>query len=140
MAFQSFDYKLHGEGFIQKQVVPTKCDISTFLLYTFPIITKKKPMLNTCFSDAPSGSAYWHFVGMLYIQIVCFFVLITLSYSEFKSGLGNSVDITVNKWFVLHLQERDVRYLLCPAGVCVGHLKKFVRVKFDIPPKYKVSW
>jgi hypothetical protein len=58
MAFQSFDYKLHGEGFIQKQVVPTKCDISTFLLYTFPIITKKKTMLNTCFSDAPSGSAY----------------------------------------------------------------------------------
>ena len=52
----------------------------------------------------------------------------------------NSVAITINKLFVLHLQERDVRYLLCPAGVCVGHLKKFVRVKFDIPPKYKVSW
>lgn len=36
------------------------------------------------------------------------------------------------------LQEKDVRYLLCPAGVCVAHLKKFVRYKFDIPEKYKV--
>lgn len=37
------------------------------------------------------------------------------------------------------LKEKDVRYLLCPAGVCVAHLKKFVRYKFDIPEKYKID-
>lgn len=37
------------------------------------------------------------------------------------------------------LKEKDVRYLLCPAGVCVSHLKKFVRLKFDIPLKYKID-
>ncbi|XP_063421667.1 polycomb complex protein BMI-1-like isoform X1 [Mytilus trossulus] len=37
------------------------------------------------------------------------------------------------------LKEKDIRYLLCPAGVCVGHLKKFVRLKFDIPKKYKID-
>ena len=35
-------------------------------------------------------------------------------------------------------QKRDIRYLLCPAAVSVGHLKKFLRLKYDLPVNYQV--
>ncbi|XP_048756046.1 polycomb complex protein BMI-1-A-like isoform X2 [Ostrea edulis] len=37
------------------------------------------------------------------------------------------------------LQQRDIRYLQCPAAVSVAHLKKFIRLKFDLPPKYTID-
>ncbi|KAK2191145.1 hypothetical protein NP493_59g05000 [Ridgeia piscesae] len=33
----------------------------------------------------------------------------------------------------------DRRHLLCPAAVTVGHLKKFVRLKFELAPHYNVE-
>lgn len=33
----------------------------------------------------------------------------------------------------------DMRHLLCPAAVTVGHLKKFVRLKFELAPHYNVE-
>lgn len=42
------------------------------------------------------------------------------------------------KVFFFFLQQRDIRYLQCPAAVSVAHLKKFIRLKFDLPPKYTV--
>lgn len=37
------------------------------------------------------------------------------------------------------LQQRDIRYLQCPAAVSVAHLKKFIRLKFDLPSKYTID-
>ncbi|XP_061186065.1 polycomb complex protein BMI-1-A-like isoform X2 [Saccostrea echinata] len=37
------------------------------------------------------------------------------------------------------LQQQDIRYLQCPAAVAVAHLKKFIRMKFDLPPKYMID-
>ncbi|OWF54297.1 polycomb complex protein BMI-1-A-like [Mizuhopecten yessoensis] len=37
------------------------------------------------------------------------------------------------------MKKRDVRYLQCPAAVTIGHLKKFIRMKFDLPPRYKID-
>ena len=37
------------------------------------------------------------------------------------------------------VQDGDKRYLLCPGGMSIGHLKKFLRLKFDLLPKYEVS-
>ncbi|GAB1600175.1 polycomb complex protein BMI-1-like [Argonauta hians] len=33
----------------------------------------------------------------------------------------------------------DCRYLLCPASVTVAHLKKFIRMKFSLSPRYKID-
>ncbi|VDI71322.1 polycomb group RING finger protein 4 [Mytilus galloprovincialis] len=33
----------------------------------------------------------------------------------------------------------DCRYLLCPAGVSIQHLKKFIKLKFSLPDRYKVD-
>ena len=38
-----------------------------------------------------------------------------------------------------YLQINDARYLVCPAAFSVGNLKKFIRMKFDLKPKYEVS-
>lgn len=37
------------------------------------------------------------------------------------------------------LKRKDVRYLQCPAGITVGLLKKFIRIKFDLPPSHKID-
>ncbi|XP_069110650.1 polycomb complex protein BMI-1-like [Argopecten irradians] len=37
------------------------------------------------------------------------------------------------------MKKRDVRYLQCPAAVTIGHLKKFIRMKFDLPSRYKID-
>ena len=37
-----------------------------------------------------------------------------------------------------NLQISDARYLVCPAAFSVGNLKKFIRMKFDLKPKYEV--
>ncbi|KAK7479866.1 hypothetical protein BaRGS_00028856, partial [Batillaria attramentaria] len=37
------------------------------------------------------------------------------------------------------VQHRDKRFLLCPANVCVGHLKKFVRLKYSLPECYQID-
>ncbi|KAK3101896.1 hypothetical protein FSP39_007151 [Pinctada imbricata] len=37
------------------------------------------------------------------------------------------------------LQKKDVRYLQCPAAVSMFHLKKFLRLKFELPNKYKID-
>ncbi|XP_041365679.1 polycomb complex protein BMI-1-like [Gigantopelta aegis] len=36
-------------------------------------------------------------------------------------------------------EKRDIRYLLCPAAVSVGHLKKFLRLKYDLPVNYQID-
>ena len=36
------------------------------------------------------------------------------------------------------LQKPDKRYLLCPSAFTVGLLKKFIKMKFDLQPKFKV--
>ncbi|ESO82102.1 hypothetical protein LOTGIDRAFT_135322 [Lottia gigantea] len=41
---------------------------------------------------------------------------------------------------VLELSANDKRYLLCPSGVTVGHLKKFITVKFSVPSKFKIQF
>ncbi|XP_064613882.1 polycomb group protein Psc-like isoform X2 [Liolophura sinensis] len=33
----------------------------------------------------------------------------------------------------------DIRYLQCPAAVTVSHIKKFVRLKYDLSPLYKID-
>nr|KAG5694232.1 hypothetical protein BaRGS_035336 [Batillaria attramentaria] len=33
----------------------------------------------------------------------------------------------------------DRRYLLCPADVSIGHLKKFIRLKFNLPDNYQID-
>ena len=38
----------------------------------------------------------------------------------------------------VYFQINDVRYLVCPAAFSVGNLKKFIRMKFDLKPKYEV--
>lgn len=32
----------------------------------------------------------------------------------------------------------DARYLLCPCSLTIGHLKKFIRCKFDLPSHLQV--
>ncbi len=39
---------------------------------------------------------------------------------------------------IFQFKECDRRYLLCPAAFTVGLLKKFIRLKFDLSPKYQV--
>ena len=36
-------------------------------------------------------------------------------------------------------QGEEMRYLLCPAAMTVGLVKKFIRLKFELDPKYKVK-
>ncbi|KAK2161044.1 hypothetical protein LSH36_122g06025 [Paralvinella palmiformis] len=36
-------------------------------------------------------------------------------------------------------QILDRRYLLCPSNVTIGHLKKLIRLKFDLPTTYRVD-
>ncbi|XP_046325876.2 polycomb group protein Psc-like [Haliotis rufescens] len=36
-------------------------------------------------------------------------------------------------------ENRDVRYLQCPAAVTVSHLKKFIRLKYDLPLNYQID-
>ena len=38
----------------------------------------------------------------------------------------------------LCFQTGDCRYLLCPAAMNIGHLKKFVRFKFDLKADLQV--
>ncbi|PIK51881.1 putative polycomb complex protein BMI-1-like [Apostichopus japonicus] len=33
----------------------------------------------------------------------------------------------------------DKRYLRCPAAVCVKHIKKFIRNKFNLKPSYEIE-
>lgn len=33
----------------------------------------------------------------------------------------------------------DCRYLLCPAGVSIQHIKKFIKLKFSLPERYEVD-
>ena len=41
--------------------------------------------------------------------------------------------------WLLYVQVPSKRYLLCPAAFTIGHLKKFVRIKFSLELKYEVS-
>jgi len=36
------------------------------------------------------------------------------------------------------MQVNDRRYLFCPARMTVGHLKRFLRCKLDLPPSIEV--
>ncbi|XP_067649645.1 polycomb group RING finger protein 2-like [Haliotis asinina] len=36
-------------------------------------------------------------------------------------------------------ENRDIRYLQCPAAVTVSHLKKFIRLKYDLPLNYQID-
>ncbi|KAK3102322.1 hypothetical protein FSP39_010446 [Pinctada imbricata] len=36
-------------------------------------------------------------------------------------------------------KNRDCRYLLCPAAVTIGHLKKFIRLKFNLCDAYQIE-
>ncbi|XP_046571034.1 polycomb group RING finger protein 2-like [Haliotis rubra] len=36
-------------------------------------------------------------------------------------------------------ENRDVRYLQCPAAVTISHLKKFIRLKYDLPLNYQID-
>lgn len=38
-----------------------------------------------------------------------------------------------------NIKISDVRYLVCPAAFSVGNLKKFIRMKFDLKPKYEID-
>ncbi|KAK7109711.1 polycomb group protein Psc-like [Littorina saxatilis] len=40
---------------------------------------------------------------------------------------------------ITSLKPRDRRYLLCPSDVTIGHLKKFVRIKFGLQEKYQID-
>ncbi|XP_052802779.1 muscle M-line assembly protein unc-89-like isoform X1 [Mya arenaria] len=40
----------------------------------------------------------------------------------------------------LRLEAADRRYLLCPGNFSVGHLKKFIRMKFNLHDKYQVEF
>ncbi|XP_013388453.1 polycomb complex protein BMI-1-B-like [Lingula anatina] len=37
------------------------------------------------------------------------------------------------------LEKHERRYLLCPAGFTVSHLKKFIQMKYDLPLKFQIQ-
>ncbi|CAH1790353.1 unnamed protein product [Owenia fusiformis] len=54
------------------------------------------------------------------------------SHSNETNPVQEHIDATVR-------QHWSTRYLLCPAGFLVCHLKKFIRMKFQLPKKSKVD-
>ena len=84
-------------------------------------------------------------VGVCVCVLVCVYVSVYLSIYEYYNCCyafrlppyhnehlcaGRSAD---------NGQLLDRRYLLCPSSVTIGHLKKLIRLKFDLPPTYRVS-
>ncbi|XP_071802857.1 polycomb complex protein BMI-1-A-like [Asterias amurensis] len=57
------------------------------------------------------------------------------------NGDGNSHEMgtDINGNAISGEKDIDARYLRCPAAVQVGHLKKFIRNKFGLPPGYKID-
>lgn len=40
---------------------------------------------------------------------------------------------------IVEFQGGEKRYLLCPVGLTIGLVKKFIRLKFELEEKYQVS-
>ncbi|KAK7109714.1 uncharacterized protein [Littorina saxatilis] len=51
---------------------------------------------------------------------------------------GRAVQVANDKSVVMQ-PHHDKRFLLCPANVCIGHLKKFVRLKYTLPESYQID-
>lgn len=49
------------------------------------------------------------------------------------------LNLKLEEILVLLQPPKNVRYLRCPAGVTIGILKKFVRLKYELPNRYEVS-
>lgn len=71
-----------------------------------------------------------------YDTIECFYSCV----SSGISGVSFSLDYLICQRVSPAFQAGDRRYLLCPVEVSIGHLKKFIRLKFSLPQHYQVPY